>query len=164
MITSSMKKLLYITICLLAFASCKKSTTTAPNPPQTWTLNSTIFKVTSCLADSAGASLAATDSFSGNPSCNIVVNFNSSLRTASGWYTVANQGIPPAAGQVSISVGYTAPGVLNNYLCTGGNGTQKVNVTVSNGKIGVVGTGIEMADIGIATDSSALSFNITQTQ
>ena len=159
-----MKRLAYITICLLAFASCKENAMTTSYPFGSWSMNNTTFKVTSCLADSATASVTATDSFIGNPSCNIVVNFNTALPAASGWYTVANEGLQPAAGQVSISVGYSAPGVLNNYLCTGGNGTQKVNVTVSGGKINIAGTGIEMVNIGYGTDSITLNFNITQTQ
>lgn len=159
-----LKRLFYILICLLAFASCKKNTPATSYPWGSWAMNNTTFKVTSCVADSALADLTATDSFIGNPSCNIVINFNNALPVGSGWYTVANENVPPAAGQVSITVGYSSPGVLNNYLCTGGNGTQKVNVTVSNGKISVSGTGIEMINIGAGTDSTALTFNITQTQ
>jgi len=161
-----MKKINFtiIILCLLVFASCKKNNPATSYPYGSWTLNNTTFKVTSCAADSAGVDLAALDSLTGNPSCNLIVYFNNALPTASGTYTVAIQNSLPAAGQVSIGVGYVAPSVLNNYISTGGGGNQKVNVTVSGGKISISGTGIEMVNIGLGTDSAALTFNITQTQ
>jgi hypothetical protein len=156
--------LVIIILSLLVFASCKKNSPAISYPYGSWSLNNTTFKVTSCTTDSAGADLVALDSLTGNPSCDIIVYFNSALPAASGSYTVADQGTLPAAGQVSITVGYAAPSVLNNYISTGGGGNQKVNVTVSGGKISISGTGIELVNIGLGTDSTALTFNITQTQ
>jgi hypothetical protein len=161
-----MKKNSFVIIImgLLILASCKKNNPVISYPYGSWSLNNTTFKVTSCTADTAGADLMAQDSLIGNPNCNLIVYFNTALPAVSGAYTVANLNTLPAAGQVSIGVGYSAPSVLNNYISTGGGGNQKVNVTVSGGKISISGTGIEMVNTGLGTDSTALTFNITQTQ
>ena len=57
-------------------------------------------------------------------------------------------------------------GSLNNYMSTGGNGNQQLTVTVTNGKISITGSAIEMAHYysNVITDSATLNFNITQTQ
>jgi hypothetical protein len=65
--------------------------------------------------------------------------------------------------QVAITV--TTGGGGNIYRSTGGNGSnQTVSVSVSNGKVSVSGSGIELDNISNAADSSALNFNITQLQ
>ena len=161
-----MRKLIFAitAITLFAFVSCKKSAPAISYPYGSWTFNNTTFKVTSCAYDSTGIDLAALDSFTDNKSCNLIVYFNQSLPAANGSYTVVPEGATPGAGQVSLSLGYVAPGVLDNYLSTGGGGNEKVNVTVANGKVNVSGSGIEMVNIGLGTDSNTLTFNITQTQ
>ena len=153
-----------VILSMMFFASCKKSSPAISYPNGSWSLNNTTFKVTSCTTDSAGIDLVALDSLTGNASCNIIVYFNGALPAVSGTYTVANQNTLPAAGQVAVGVGYAAPSVLNNYISTGGGGGQKVSVTVSGGKISISGSGIEMVNTGLGSDSTALNFNITQTQ
>jgi len=158
-----MKKAIFgIIVCLMVLSSCRKSNPPASYPYGSWSLNTVTFPVTACVGNAP--TLTATDSFTANPSCNIVIYFDSILPTTAGTYTVVNQNLVPGANQVSIAVGYVAPGVLNNYISTGGNGTEKVKVTVSNGKISVSGSGIEMTNTGLGADSTALTFNINQTQ
>jgi hypothetical protein len=159
-----MKRIIFahLALAMLAFSSCHKSSTSASYPDGSWTFNSVTFPVTACIANDP--TLTATDSLAGTPSCNIIIYFDSLLPVTSGTYTVVSQSIVPSANQVSIALGYVAPGVLNNYVSTGGNGTEKVSVTLSNGKLKISGSGIEMLNTGLGTDSAAVTFNITQTQ
>jgi len=141
-----MKRTIFVVlVCLMAFSSCRKSSPPVSYPYGSWTLNTVTFPVTACIGNAP--TLTATDSFTENPSCNIVIYFDSLLPTTAGTYTVVNQNVVPGANQVSIAVGYVAPGVLNNYISTGGNGAEQVKVTVSNGKVNVSGSGIEIANI-----------------
>jgi len=159
-----MKKIIFglVVLILLIFSACKKSTPVISYPGGSWTFNTVTFPATACVGNAP--TLTATDSFAGTPSCALIVYFHDSLPTANGTYDVVSQTAALAGGQVSIALGYVAPGVLNNYISTGGDGKEKVNVQVSNGKINISGSAIEMVNIGFGTDSSALVFNITQTQ
>jgi hypothetical protein len=151
-------------LCVLLLASCKKNAPALSYPFGSWTFNNTTFRATGCTRDSADIELIALDSLTGNPDCNLIVYFNGPFPAASGTYTVASAGFQPGAGQVGIGLGYVAPGVLDNYVSTGGGGNQKVNVMVNNGKINVSASGIMMVNTGLGTDSNTLTFNITQSQ
>jgi hypothetical protein len=148
---------------ILILGACKKNApATLVFPGGSWSFNRTAFSATEC--DTAGATLIATDSLTGNPDCLLSVSFYNSLPVSSGFYTVASQGQTPGPGQVYIAVGYVVPSVLNNYISTGGNGTEKVNVTVANGKVAISGSGIMMVNTGLGMDSNTLTFNIAQTR
>lgn len=107
--------------------------------------------------------LIATSSSSVNPN-----NFNQvscfflhdNLPTVPGTYTVVS-GIP-AASQVALSMSLDSG--QNIYSSTGGNGTQKVTVSLSGGKVTVVGSNITLAcNTAWPPDTSAtFSLNITQ--
>ena len=76
-----------------------------------------------------------------------------------GVYTVV-QNFPSAANQVELLL---LTSNYSSYFPTGGNGfNQTVSVTVSNGKLNISGSGIEMVNSINPSDSSALNFSITQ--
>ena len=157
-----MKKIFFAVIILCAvLTACRKSTPAMTYPAGSWTLKGTTFPATSCTISSP--EVTAYDSLSGTTSCNVTLYFDSILPVASGAYTVV-AGALTAQNQVAVLVGYTEPGLLNFYSGTGGNGNQKISVSVNNGKLNITGTGIEVANTNNTADSAALNFNITQTQ
>jgi len=144
-------------ICLLAFTSCKKS----PDPGGSWTFQGGTYDVAGCNAGGGGTLNASNINNTNTYSYGTIgLNFYQALPTAAGTFKVVKY--PPAANQVAIT---TMNQYQVNYASTGGNGTETVNVTVaSNGFVSASGSGIEMLNASGGTDSSTLSFNITQTQ
>ena len=118
-----------LVISILTLASCKKSTESG----NSWTFQGTTYYVSNC--DSARGILTASDINANNyyTYSTIAIYFYISLPTAAGTYAVAK--FPPAANQVSIIVGIDGSSPAINYNSTGGNGTETVNVTVSNGLV-----------------------------
>jgi len=159
--------------CLLILAACSKTKTPEPAvAAQTWIFKGHTYNTVACFADTVPNNLGihANDGSTQNDSnyCAILCNFyGATLPTANGTYTVALVNTPDSlltATQVTISL--TLGGLTNVYQSTGGNGHEQVNITVSNGKVSILGTGIELENFNSSTtvDSAALSFNITQTQ
>ncbi len=171
-----MKKVVFALVVgsLCFFACCKKKdTVTGPSvPAQTWTFKSLTYNTIECFADTNHTSpnLSANN---GSPSdsnnyCSLSCYFyGNSLPATSGTYTVASLNtIDTSATSKFVMLRMVFGGSLNNYMSTGGDGNQQVQVTVTNGKIRITGSAIEMAHYysTIITDSAALNFNITQTQ
>lgn len=159
-------------IGLLALLSCNKDKVTPGVPSQTWTFNSITYNTVECFADTVHNNLdlsanngSVSDS---NSYCALTCFFyGAAIPANNGTYTVALVNTPSSsitATQVTFRL--VRGGALNNYMSTGGNGNETVNVTVNNGKLSVTGSGIEMAHYNgtFVTDSAALNFNITQTQ
>lgn len=148
-----------LVISILAFASCRKGA----DPGGYWTFQGSTYYVAGCDT-AAGGSLIASSANANNTYTygTIGVNFYGRLPATSGTYTVVK--FPPAAGQVAITV--SIDGALPIiYNSTRSNGMETVKVTTaSNGFISVSGSGIEMINASGGTDSSALTFNISQTQ
>ena len=144
----------FLMLGLIITSSCHKSTS---NPGGSWTLKGTTYNTTACV--NSGSSLAASD-ISGSTVAGLTVIFYGTVPTTSGTYTVNRT--PASAGQIEVSVGLNGSG----YISTGSNGLQTVSVTVSNGKVSISGTGITVANsqAGLASDSTNVTFNITQTQ
>jgi len=151
-----MRKIIFVTLVsgLLLMASCAK--TPPANPGGSWVFKQTTYNTTTCAAT---GNILLASSASGS----LTVNFYS-FPTASGYLTVASGGYPNTFSQVGIAatVGNTANAL--HYTSTGGNGQQQVYVTLTNGKVNVSGTGIEMQNGASPYDSSALTLNITQLQ
>ena len=152
----------FIAFLLIAYVFASSCSRNNPNPGGSWTFKGTTYNVVSCVTTQDG--IGATNGPSTSSTYSTVgATFFNSLPTTGGTYTVVN-GNPVSANQVLITT--TTNGVSGNiYGSTGGNGSnQTVTVSVSNGKVSVSGSGIEMYDINNVADSSALQLNITQLQ
>jgi hypothetical protein len=156
-----MKKVIFgiIVLSLIFTTSCKKNT----NPGGSWTFKSTTYSTTICVGDPGQLSASNGNASNNNTYSMLYVYFyTAALPTTAGTYTVAYGNAPNSASQVGIEL--TTGGNANDYSSTGGNGTQTVSVTVSNGKVSISGSGIMMYNTVNPSDSSALNFNITQLQ
>jgi hypothetical protein len=168
-----MKKaiLVFISLGLLAMASCRKDAqSTIHNVTYqggSWTFGAVPYNATSCAGAPASAMLTASGlSGSGSTTFTMTFGFTDGYPATGGTYTVLNghnEGLIPLANFVMINA--TLTGAINGqFYSSGGNGDQKVTVTVANGKISLSGQGIEMLNAANASDSTVLSLNITQTQ
>jgi hypothetical protein len=160
-ITKMKKTIFALLVLTLVFASsCNKNT---PNPGGSWTFKGTTYNTTTSAV--SGGDFGVTNVSTSNQSSygGLTFSFFNSTPTTGGTFTVVN-GVPASATQVAIAA--TTGGAAGNvYGSTGGNGSnQTVAVTVSNGKLSVSGSGIEMYNVNNASDSSAINFNITQLQ
>ena len=161
--------ILITAICIAS--SCSKSKPTGL-PSQTWTFKSLTYNTVECFEDTThyNLNLSANNGSINDSStyCAVTCFFHgNTLPTSNGTYSVAYINAPTdsiTSSQVTFRL--VLGGALNNYMSTGGNGHQMVSVTVNNGKLSIAATNIEMAHYNgsYVTDSSALSFNITQTQ
>jgi hypothetical protein len=156
-----MKKisLTFLVVTILFSASCNKNdnSNNTSSANESFSFQGTTYTVSSCTG--SAQYLTAT---SGNTTTgpNMIVTFpGNALPTAAGTYTVVKGGFPSGANQVGITFN---PTLTTVYSSTGGNGSnQTVIVNVSGGKVSVTGTNIEL--VGSAqSDSSGLTFNITQ--
>jgi hypothetical protein len=160
-----------LVVGLLMIISCRKTEPTGL-PSQTWTFKSLTYNTVECFEDTTHYNLdLSANNGSTNDSnsyCSVTCFFHgNALPTSNGNYTVALVNEPTdSITPTQVTFRLVLGGALNNYMSTGGNGHQTVNVAVNNGKLTITGTGIEMAhyNSGFITDSAALSFNITQTQ
>jgi len=146
-----------VVIALLFSTSCNKSNNTL----ETWSFEGTNYNATS-VSGQTGV-LVATNIGALNPSSYVQVScffLHDSLPTVAGSYTVVSG--TPAAKQVALSLSLNAGTKV--YNSTGGNGTQTVAVSISGGKVTVIGSNITLAATsGTPVDSSAtFSLNITQ--
>lgn len=147
---------------MLIAGSCHKGPPSASGG--SWTFKGLTYTATSCVGIDSIAYLTATDSTVIGMTGSVTIAFYNVLPTGNGIYTVVNGSIPNQPYQVAIlaSIGSAISGL--NYQSTGGNGSQTVHVTLSNGKISLTGPGIEMSNTAAASDTAALSLNITQLQ
>jgi hypothetical protein len=146
---------------LLLACSCHKGPSA---PGGSWTFKGLTYTATSCAGIDSIAYLTATDSTAAGMAGSVTVAFYNVLPAGNGTYTVVSGSFPTAPYQVAIiaTIGPSVAGL--NYQSTGGNGSQTVHVALSNGKINVSGSGIEMSNTANASDTAALSLNITQMQ
>jgi hypothetical protein len=155
-----MKKILFgfFVLSILFTTSCKKSP--SPNPGGSWTFKSTTYNTNTCTGN--GSVLTASTLTSSNTTTygTLSVSFQTALPTTNGTYTVNSY--PNSASQVAVNL--TTNGGTGIYSSTGGNGAETVSVTVSNGKVSISGSGIIMVTDPATSDSSAVTFNITQLQ
>jgi hypothetical protein len=147
---------------MLPISSCHKGP--APAPGGSWTFKGVTYSVTSCVGNDSIFYLTATDSTAQGFAGSVTVAFYNVLPAATGTYTVVNGSAPSQPTQVAIiaSLGSSVAGL--NYQSTGGNGSQTVHVSISNGKISLTGSRIEMSSTTNSSDSAALSLNINQLQ
>ena len=153
---------------LLVTGSCNKGQQS--NSGGSWTFKGVTYVVRFCSASSSSATLTAMDSVYTGVAGSVNVVFLNNLPQGSpshpvyGTYTVVKGTSPTKPYEVAI-FSYIGPSQLGPmYQSTGGNGLQTVSVSVSNGKINLTGSGIELSDTTNPSDSGALTFNITQLQ
>jgi hypothetical protein len=161
---NTMRKIgsLILMICML-LASCKKSNTTIS--AGTWTFQSSTFHAGICTGASSFTGTLTAAQVSNSDFCYISCIFYNSLPTTNGSYNV----VAYNAGSVQLSPGQAylqmvIDSDINMFTSTGGDGKEKLNVSVSNGKVSASGSGIEMAKYINPSDSSPVTFNITRTQ
>jgi hypothetical protein len=149
-----------ISVCLLISTSCNKG---GPGAAGFWTFQGNAFDAASCSG--AFGQLNASNANNNNEYNygTITCQFHQTLPAKGGTYTVV---VYPPQDSTQVSVGLTIDGGnMIAYSSTGGGGSETVKVTVNNGLVSVIGSGIMMLNTsGQGTDSSALSININQTQ
>jgi hypothetical protein len=160
--------------CLLLFAACSKTKDIAPPavPAQTWIFKGATYNTVICFADTVTNNLGVhANNGSVQDSTNysaILVNFyGAALPTSNGTYSVALVNTPVTSlTRTQVTISFTLGGRTNVYQSTGGNGNETVSVSISNGKLSILGAGIELENYNSSTaiDSAALSFNITEAQ
>ena len=148
-----MKKTAFASLILalvLMVSSCSKTTTNSNGG--SWTFKTITYNVNAIQNNSGSIVWRASDNAS-----TLAVDFGSALPTTSGTYTVING--TPGVNQVSIQQQIAG---TTNYTATG-SGNTTVQVTVTNGKIAVTGSGIMMQNNAVfSTDSAALTLNVKQ--
>ena len=153
---------------LLLVGSCNKGQ--SPNPGGTWTFKGVTYIARYTTANSSSAILTATDSlYNGVKGSVNIVFFNvlpqgSPSHTVNNTYTVAKGIYPSNPQEVAIfsNIGPAQQGIV--YQSTGGNGLQTVSLSISNGKMSLTASGIELSDTTNPSDSGALTFTINQLQ
>ena len=145
---------------LFLITSCSKSNSTSGNSWifRTVTYNTVTSQGVAATLTTSNATTSNIGTF-GTVTCTF---FGTTLPASGNTYTVV-KGVPTNNTQVAIAA--TTAGGTVNYTSTGGNGTNDiVTVSVSNGKVTVTGSGVELVNTASASDSSALTLNITQLQ
>ena len=161
-----MKKISFCFVILSLFlaSSCSKNSNNPSSnnisnlPTNTWTFKSNTYTANTVSGNSSTGLLSASAL---SPQGKLSFNFYAVLPTSNGYYTVARAGNPQSADQVGL---YLYEGYSNLYYSTGGDGNQKVYVSVNAGKVSVSGANLQFYSATNSADSSAASFNITQTQ
>ena len=151
-------------LSLLVFASCKKNSITYQGG--SWTFKSNTYNATSCVGSSSSASLVATG-ISSVGSFSMTFDFLNGFPSADTTYTVVyghNTGSLPMGNYVMISAESISGGNNDIYYYSTGNGAPTIRATLASGKLSLSGTSIELVNAGAASDSTALTFNIVQTQ
>lgn len=126
-------------------------------PEGSWTFKSNHYRANSFMRHRESTAIFDTTQ---NPHPKFIVDFYGHVPSASGIYKVIQER-PRAADEISIGVGIINGAGLTFYSTTGGNGKETVNVIVSDGKMKISGTGIELANQNNPKDTAPLSFDIT---
>lgn len=156
-----------ITFCLIVLSSCRKNDAPLSFQGGSWTFGPTQYNATSCIPTPASATVTASGLTAGlGTNFTMTFSFTDGYPTTSGTYTILNghnTSTLPLSNLVMINA--TLTGAVNEqFYSSGSNSSQNVNVTVSNGKISLSGSGITMLNAANTADSVALSFNIIQTR
>jgi hypothetical protein len=146
--------------------SCSKTNVT-PGLAGDWSYGPNSYQAISCTANASLATLTAVNTVTGNPYGNLVISFYDTLPTVNGTYRVIYAGNAPGPKQVAITMANSGNDTTIYYSSTGGTEVypkDTVNVTVTKGKITVVGSNVEMSTNTVPFDSISLNFSITQSQ
>jgi hypothetical protein len=152
-----MKNTILITVIFIGIlaGSCKKNSTTAT------TTNTCTFKSVTYNYASCSYSPGSLEAISTSPLGSLSIGFYSGGPTSAGTYIVNNSG-PDSSNQAEVVL---VASTGNTYYGTGGNGSnQKINVSISSGKIGASASNIYLVNGSNPSDSALVTFNIIQTQ
>lgn len=93
----------------------------------------------------------------------LVCNFYLGLPTSNGTYTYVVVGGTHLDSTNQVTLALTNTGTSDTlYHTTGGNGTETVQVTVSNGNLKINGSNIEMFNTSNPSDSAPINFSMVQ--
>ena len=150
---------LALTLLSILLSSCNKGEPpVARLPTGTFAFRSVTYTLTTCTVDTGDASVTVAGQ-SEFDNCTISFNFLNGYPATGSNFTVlpGTTTMTTFANQVTI---HASAGGSSYY--SAGEG-QSLVVDIIKGKTQLSGNGIEMLNTGNASDSSALSFNITQT-
>ena len=151
-------------LSLLIISSCEQPALITTQGGS-WTFEALGYNALSVWTDTASAKINASGR-SNNNNFGMSFNFLNGYPHAPGTYTIVNAhntGRLPAGNFVAITANITGSNSAS-YYSTGGGGTQTLTLGFTNGKVSMTGNNIELLNTSNASDSSTLSFNITQTQ
>ena len=143
-----------LTITLFTSAYYQKSTSAIGG---SWTFRSKQCSANKFLRHAESTAIFDTTQ---NPHPKFIIDFYDKVALASGKFKVI-QGKPKEANEVSIGIGIITGAILTFYSTNGGDGKETINVTISDGKVNILGAGVEVANQKDPTDNAALSFDIT---
>ena len=143
-----------LTITLFTSAYYQKSPSAIGG---SWTFRSKQYSANKFLRHAESTAIFDTTQ---NPHPKFIIDFYDKVPAANGTFKVI-QGKPKEAGEVSIGIGIIRDAVLTFYSTNGGDGKEAINVTVSDGKINIIGRGVHLANQKDLTDNAPLSFDIT---
>jgi len=147
---------------LLVTGSCGKPPTYEPGG--TWSFKGVTNIARYCVGNGSSAILTATDSTYSGVAGSLNIVFYNVLPVGNGTYTVVKGSYPSRPDQVAI-VSYIGPSIQGvSYQSTGGNGLETVYVSLTNGKMNLTSSQIEMSDTSNPGDSASLTFKLTQLQ
>jgi hypothetical protein len=127
-----------------------------------WSFKGMTYVADSVTANSTGSTMTAY-SHSNNEMTSLVFAYNT-LPVSGGSYTVVNAANGVAtSGNVFVNMYIDSASFRNIYGSTGGSNTN-VQVTVSGGKISMALSAAQLVNSTNASDSSAVSASLTQTQ
>ena len=152
-----MKKAIFgiLTIALVLASSCNKSNGIV----ETWSFQGSNYNA-NVVSGQTGI-LIASQTSTINPSeltqlsC---IFANNRLPTTAGNYVVVNG--TPRANQIAINLSFNSGQTI--YKSTGGTGIQKAAISISSGKLTVVGSNITLKNTAAPYDSASINLNITQ--
>ena len=151
-----MKRIIFAiaVITLLTSAHYQKSGLT---PGGSWTFRSKQYTANKFLRHRESTTIYDTTQ---KPRLDFIIDFHAHIPSASGKFKVI-QGMPMAEDQIDIGIGIMNGTGLAAYSTNGGNGKETIDVIVSEGKMKISGTGIELANQKDPKDTGLLSFDIT---
>ena len=152
-----------IAMTLLTITSCKKTDTSTTGAGGSWTVNSTSYQAVTCTGSVPSLYLSAANvgAQGSLTASDIIVQFYNQFPPAAGTYNVVtNDSALTAPNQVQIVT--TINGINGTSYASNGSGSnQTAVVTVSGGKVSVVGSGINVDN---SASTATVSLNLHQLQ
>jgi len=150
---------------LLMITACKKTSST--NLGGTWTFQTVNYTATSFATGYGLITVTNQPTAYSTEYATLTVNFYVGLPTqnnyfTSGTFNVVQENKLDSTDQVSLDLNIAGASGNTLYRSTGSGANQTVNVSVSNGKLTITGSGVELANVLNAADSAALNLDLIQ--
>lgn len=154
-----------IAMSLLMITACKKTSST--NLGGTWTFQTVNYTATSFATGYGLITVTNQPTAYSTEYTTLTVNFYGGLPTqnsffTSGTFNVVKENKLDSTDQVSLDLNIAGASGNTLYRSTGSGANQTVNVSVSNGKLTITGSGVELANVLNAADSAALNLDLIQ--